>query len=173
MLWRNWSVNDGANVALLDSPYGGDLPADIEEKLHPGRWYADHVNVEGIDRLIDLAARNQVHVYWLLPPISPGLQQRREQSGSEAKYEGFVRSYQQRFPAVVSVLDGRRIARDPSLYVDATHLSGRGAVVLSRAVGGVLGQDAGWIELQEPPAAAFPPLEDVEQSRKIVRAAGD
>ena len=57
---------------------------------------------------------------------------------SEAKYEQFVRSYRERYPMVVTVLDARRMAREPSLYVDATHLSGRGAVVLSRAVAGVL-----------------------------------
>ena len=73
-----------------------------------------------------------------MPPISSGLQEWRERSGAEAKFEQFVRSYQERYPRVVTVLDARRVAPDPSLYVDATHLSGRGAIVLSRAVGGVL-----------------------------------
>ena len=37
----------------------------------------------------------------------------RERSGSEAKFEQFVRSYRGRYPNVVSVLDARRMAREP------------------------------------------------------------
>jgi hypothetical protein len=174
-------VNDGANVAVLDSPYRGELSPEIRERLHPDRWYADRSNTEGLERLLKLAFRHRIRVFWLLPPISPGLQQWRERSGSEAKYERFVRSFQERYPRVVTVLDGRRVAREPSLYVDATHLSGRGAVVLSRAVAGVLKADLGsrphdridgWIALTDPPhgpgRAGDPPLEDVERSKQVV-----
>lgn len=175
LLWRNWSVNDGANVAMLDSPYRGELADDLEEKLHPDRWHVDGSNAEGLDRLLKLAARHRIRVYWLLPPISPGLQAWRERSGSEAKYEEFVRAYRERYPKVVTVIDARGIAREPALYVDATHLSGRGAVVLSRAVGQALKGEPtdGWIELGDPPARpddADPPLEDVERSKELVRA---
>jgi hypothetical protein len=181
VLWRNWSVNDGANVAMLNSSYRGELSPEIRERLHPDRWYVDPSNVAGIERLLRLARDREIRVYWLLPPISSGLQEWRERSGAEAKFEGFVRSYQKRYPRVVTVLDARRVAPDPTLYVDATHLSGRGAVVLSRAVGGVLkaelsdgaaGHAGGWIKV-EPPADAGrpvePPLEDVERSKEIVR----
>lgn len=171
LLWRNWTVNDGANVAMLDSPFRGGLADDVGEKLHPDRWHVDEANARGIERLLKLAAHHRIRVYWLLPPISPGLQQWREQSGSEAKYEQFVRSYLERYPNVVSVLDARRIAREASLYVDATHLSGRGAIVLSRAVGAAFksGDRGGWISLTDPAPWADPPLEDVERSKQIVR----
>ncbi len=138
VLWRNWSVNEGANVAMLNSTYRGELSPEIRERLHPDRWYVDPSNVEGIERLLRLARDRDIRVYWLLPPISTGLQEWRERSGAEAKFEGFVRAYQKRYPRVVTVLDARRVAPDPTLYVDATHLSGRGAIVLSRAVGGAL-----------------------------------
>ena len=134
-LWRNWTVNDGANVAMMDSEYRGALSPEIAERLHPDRWYVDRSNAVGIEKLLELAGSRKIRVFWLLPPISPGLQEWRERSGSEAKYEGFVRSYQARHPGVVTVLDGRRMARDRRSYVDATHLSGQGAVVLSRAGG--------------------------------------
>jgi hypothetical protein len=178
VLWRNWSVNAGANVAIRESSYRGELAPDILDKLHPDRWYVERSNAEGIDRLIRLARGRGVRVYWLLPPISPGLQGCRERSGSEAKYEGFVRSFQGRYPKVVTVLDGRRIARDPTLYVDATHLSGRGAVVLSRAVGRVLKAGAAhpggeWITLEDPAddprGESGHMLEDIDQSKRVVR----
>ena len=182
VLWRNWSVNEGANVAMLNSTYRGELSPEIRERLHPDRWYVDPSNVEGIERLLRLARDREIRVYWLLPPISSGLQEWRERSGAEAKYEGFVRSYQERYPRVVTVLDARRVVPDPTLYVDATHLSGRGAIVLSRAVGGVLkaglsggaaDRDGEWIRLEPPTADAGrsgePPLEDVERSKEIVR----
>jgi len=175
LLWRNWTVNDGTNVAMMDSPYRGELEEDIREKLHPDRWHVDEANARGLERLLELAAHHRIRVFWLLPPISPGLQEWRERSGSETKYEQFVRSHLGRFPGVVRVLDGRRIIREASLYVDATHLSGRGAIALSRAVGAAVKAawegregDRGWIDLEEPAPAADPPLEDVERSKQIV-----
>ncbi len=179
MLWRNWSVNGGANVASWDSGFNGELPADTRERLYPHLWYVDRSNIDGLERLLKLAGSEGIRVFWLLPPISRGLQRWREQSGSEAKYEQFVRSYQVRYPRVVTVLDARGVAAAPSLYVDATHLSGRGASVLSRAVAGVLVSElaapmpaaAGrWLTLVDPPGrGAEPALEDVERSRAIVR----
>jgi hypothetical protein len=182
VLWRNWSVNGGANVANLDSAYGGELSPEIRERLHPDRWYVDRSNTLGIERLLKLAARRGIRVFWLLPPISPGLQRWREQSGSEAKYEQFVRSFLARYPRVLTVLDARRVAARSSLYVDATHLSGRGAVLLSRAVARALkgdgevlagASDGGWMTLADPPHDPHRDdgsrLEDIERSKQIVR----
>lgn len=182
VLLRNWTVNGGANVAMLDSPYRGEVSPEIQDRLHPDRWYVDPANAAGLDALLELADQRGIRVYWLLTPISPGLQDWRERSGSEAKFEQFVRSYSERYPKTVSVLDARRMARDASLYVDATHLSGRGAIVLSRAIGGILkagrgnhpqDRPGGWILLLDPPPdpvrAADPPLEDVERSKQVVQ----
>ncbi len=160
VLWRNWSVNEGANVASLNSTYHGELSPEIRDRLHPDRWYVESSNAEGIERLLRLARERKVRVFWLLPPISRGLQEWRERSGSEGKFEEFVRSYQRRYPQVVTVLDARRVVTDPSRFVDATHTSGRGAIALSRAVGGVLKAElasgardhaGGWIKLEPPP----------------------
>jgi hypothetical protein len=181
VLLRNWTVNDGANVAMLDSPYRGELPPDLQDKLHPDRWYVDPANRSGVERLLELTARRGIRVFWLLPPISPGLQAWRERSGSEANYERFARSFRERYAGVVTVLDGRRMARDARFYVDATHVSGRGAIELSHAVGRVLEAELttrtqqpseGWIVLHDPPPqsgqSTEPPLEDVKQSKRLV-----
>ena len=66
LLWRNWTVNDGANVASLHSGYRGELAPDIEERLHPSAFFVDRSNAEGIERLLRLAARAQ-HSRFLAP----------------------------------------------------------------------------------------------------------
>ena len=67
-------------------------------------------------------------------PLSPDLQTLRDQSGAEAAYEQFVRSFVARYPRLLTVLDARRGAYPPSLFIDQTHLNGHGAIALSRAV---------------------------------------
>jgi hypothetical protein len=186
VLWRNWTVNDGANLASLHSAYQGALAPDIEEKLHPGVFHVDRSNIVGIERLLRLASARNIPVYWLLPPLAPALQARRDQTGAEAKFERFVRSFQERYSHVVTVLDARRGSHAPAMFVDATHLSGQGALALSHAVGKALRAqrlrtappDARrWIELSvptgDPHAEVDLALEDIEQSKRFLHLYGD
>ena len=186
ILWRNWSANQGANVASLNSPYGGELTADVARNLLTHLFHVHRANAEGIDRLLRLAAERQIRVFWLLPPLSAALQARRDESGAEAKYEEFLRSFQRRYPEVVTVLDARRAAYPPAMFVDATHLGGRGAIALSRSVAIAVQAELsrphraparGWIELNDRPEGqqAGPDLglEDLDQSRRILHLDGD
>lgn len=182
VLWRNWSTNGGANVASLNSAYRGELSPQIRDNLHPDRWYVDRSNTEGIELLLRVAQERKIRVFWLLPPISPGLQQWRERSGSESKYEAFVRAYQSRFLGTLTILDARRVVSDPSSFIDATHLAGRGAIVLSRVVAAAMRDELaarspapgdGW-RILKPPVGDLAcrydvKLEDVDRSKEIVR----
>src|SRR5204862_820160 len=96
ILWRNWTVNDGANVASLHSRYQGELPQDVERALHPGVFHVNRANAEGIERLLRLAAQRQVRVFWLLTPLSSALQARRDASSAEPRLAEFVRAFQVR-----------------------------------------------------------------------------
>lgn len=181
VLWRNWTVNCGANVASLNGDFDGKLSPEIRERLHPDRWYVDPANAMGVDRLLKLARERRLRVFWLLPPISPPLQRWRESSGAEAKFEAFVRSYLDRYPECVSILDARGVVCDPSCFVDATHLSGRGAIVLSRVVSRAVANELergprpgseAWITISpqdDPLRDLGPPLEDVDRSKEIIR----
>ena len=51
---------------------------------------------------------HDIPVFWLLTPLSPALQALRDQSGAEAGYERFVRSFVERYPRLLTVLDARR-----------------------------------------------------------------
>ncbi len=181
VLWRNWTVNDGANVASLHSGYHGELSPEIQERLHPDAFYVDRSNDEGMERLLRLADERKIRVYWLLTPLSSGLQAWRDRSGSEARFEEWVRRFQTRYPQVVTVLDARHVVSDASMFIDATHLAGRGAIELSHAVGMTIKNEASrrmsasdprWIVLDpmvsNPPTRAELHLEDVDTSKKIL-----
>jgi hypothetical protein len=178
-LWRNWTVNHGANVACRKPPYDGKLTRDEESGLHPRLFHCDKTNAKAVDRLLHLAQEHQIPVLWLLPPLSPDLQSVREQSGAERSYEQFVRGYQARFPQTVTILDGRNIGYPPSAFADATHLDAQGAISLSRSIARVVGRVTAlpremsttrWISLDPWSAGsveiAIAP-EDVETSRAI------
>ena len=186
LLWRNWTVNDGANVASLHSGYHGELSPEIEGRLHPSAFFVDRSNAEGIERALRLATERGIRVFWLLPPLSAGLEAMRDRSGSEARFEQWVRSYQAKYPRLVTVLDARRVVSDPTMFVDATHLGGRGAIALSHTVGKALKAELArpvspselrWIVLEasndDPHAALTFPIEDIDQSRRILRLDGD
>jgi hypothetical protein len=186
ILWRNWTANDGANVASLNSRYGGELTAEVAKKLMPHLFHVHRANSEGIERLLRLASERHIRVFWLLPPLSSALQARRDESGAEARHEGFIRSYQRRFPETLTVLDSRRSVYPPAMFVDATHLGGRGALALSRSVARAVhselahpapGRDSAWIELSDQPGRASSGmelgLEDLDQSRKVLHLDGD
>ena len=181
VLWRNWTVNEGGNVTAANSPFRGEVGPEVESRLHTSRFYVDPTNAEAIERLLKLASERKIRVYWLMTPLSPNLQALRDQSGAEARYEQFVRTIQARYPDVMTVLDARRAAYPPSLFVDPTHLSGGGGIALSRSVATTLGPElsgprsatsAGWIALDPPfarPSELEVSLEDLEKSRRVLR----
>jgi len=180
-LWRNWTVNDGANVALPEPPYNGELTAKDAHGLRPDVFYADKSNAKAIDWLLTLAQQQNIPAFWLLPPLSPNLQSAREQSGAERAYENFIRVYQARYPRTLSILDGRRAGYPSAAFTDATHLNARGAISLSRTVAKVIAPERGdpalksgpkWITLEpwsDRSAESGATLEDVETSRAIVK----
>jgi hypothetical protein len=180
-LWRNWKVNDGANVVLPHSPYDGVLTAQAKKGLHPEIFHAQPSNALAIDQLLKLAQEYGIPVFWLLPPLSPSLQAAREQSGAECAYENFIRGYLSQHPRTLSILDGRSAGYPPAAFADATHLNARGAVALSRSVAEVLAHEPGgpaaklesrWITLErwsDRQAELKVPLEDFAASEARIR----
>lgn len=176
---RNWGVNQGANVAARNPAFHGDVSAEQHKTLLSHLWYCHRVNKTYVRRIFELTAERGIRVYWLLPPVSPALQTRREATGAEAGFLKFVRAFQQTYPHL-TVVDGRHAGYDHTAFVDATHLDGRGAFTLTTELGKMLRRDLAepaapasrWVDLpQFRPAPSPLPLEDVEQSRLIVKAA--
>jgi hypothetical protein len=180
VLLRNWSVNRGANVSATVSPSPGIVRPDVERRLHPSLFYVDRTNAEAMERLMQLADDRGIPVLWLLPPLSLALQSLRDQSGSEARYEKFIRAFMARHPQRLTVLDVRRAGFPSTFFADETHLNRAGAIALSRAVAkavpSLLGHSqhastAEWVALSIPsdqPAESEFAIEDLEESKHVL-----
>jgi len=181
VLWRNWTVNAGANVAAAHSSHHGTVTPEDEKQLHTNLFHVDPTNAEAIERLLKLAGQRKIPVFWLMAPQSPNLQALRDRSGAEARYDQFIRTIQARYPQVMTVLDARRAAYPPTLFLDPTHLNGVGGLALSRSVATAIGRElsgrrsvtsAGWIALgprSDRPAGSEVSLEDLAESSRILQ----
>lgn len=176
---RNWTVNDGANLATPRPGYDGAVSEAEHERYLSRRFFVHRVNAAAARRIVALARERGARPYLLLPPAVPEVTAQRERSGAEAKHEAYVRSLQVRYPEL-TVLDARGSAYPPSAFIDPVHLSAPGALALSEDVGAVLRRDLDggsiplrrWVRL--PPYRARPlpaGLEHVELSRARLAAA--
>ncbi len=182
VLWRNWTVNGGGNVASVRAGMVEESETEIEHRLHPELFYVDRTNAAGLHGLMRLASDRNIPVFWLLPPISPDLQERRDRSGAEVGYEHFIQSFMDKYPRILTVLDARGRNYPLSLFADRTHLNGRGAVALSRAVSTAIvpilaltahPQPPLWLPLRldlDRPLTSGDDFEDIDQSRRIVES---
>jgi hypothetical protein len=66
-------------------------------------------------------------------PLTPFVQNHREQNGTDKRYTDFLHSIVDKHPHVV-VLDSRYAKYDASVFVDPTHLDREGASVLTTEV---------------------------------------
>jgi hypothetical protein len=184
VLWRNWSVNGGANVASAAFPFPGEVSTLVRQQLYTDLFYADPANAHAIEQILDLAAERQVAIFWVLFPLSPRLQSLRDESGADERHDQFLRSMAARHSGELTVLDARRSGYPAAFFADATHLNRRGALALSRSVAAALvsagerrlpaaGSRPAWIALAAPsetPAEWNDGIEDVDESRRIVRS---
>jgi hypothetical protein len=173
MALRNWTLNQGAHVNSLQGHFSGEVSPEIHKKLLSDAWKPHRVNVVYVDRILSLAEANRISVYWLIPPLSPELQERRLSSGVEAAYDAFVRSTQAKHPTV-TVIDGRSSGYEVSTFADHTHLNGRGSIALSHDLAVLLKRDLSgkrWVALPRfRDVIPTHPLEDIEQSRFALKA---
>jgi hypothetical protein len=180
-LWRNWSVNDGANVASALPPFQGKVSADVRRNLYTDLFYVDPANVRAIDQIMELAASRNIPIFWVLFPLSLELQSLRDQSGADEQHDHFLKSIAARYPGTVTVLDARRAGFPASFFTDATHLNRHGALALSRSVAAIVAKrgpappsrspNPDWVALCPPTdnTAEFDDqLEDVAESRRRV-----
>jgi hypothetical protein len=170
---RNWSVNRGAHVNSPRNQFSGEVSAEIHRKLLSDGWKPHKINTLYVDRLLSLAEAHQIPVYWLIPPLAPELQERREHSGVDDAFVSFVRSMQARHPRV-TVVDGRRSGYDASTFADHTHLNPRGAVALSHDLATLIKQGASperWVSLPRfLDGTSTVPIEDIDETRMAIES---
>ena len=178
ILGRNWTVNQGTNLAAMNTRFDGEVSEKQHREMLSDRFSAHRINVEYARRTIALAERHGARVYLIIPPFAPRLQARREATGTDSKYSTFARSLRNEFPRL-TVLDGRNLGYPPSAFVDPSHLNREGTVALSRAAGRFLrddldrgGSESGrWVHLPaDRPSDDGIEREDVEQSKARIVA---
>lgn len=173
-LQRNWRVNGGAMVAAKNRHYGGGLSVAEESAYLPESWRCDPLNRAYLRRFLDLAASRHIPVCWLIPPIAPEAQRRREAANLDARYTEFVVHNASRYPNVI-VIDARHSAYPADVFIDPGHLDRDGASAYTAAVSAILRRGVEksprWVDLPrimgDVPAVA---IEDLDESRAALAA---
>lgn len=157
-------------------PYpGGRLSAADAAWCYPETWYPRPSNLRYLDRMLSLASARDIDIYFLLPPLHPGVQSELERRGLDERYLKLARRLSGRYPRL-TVVDGRHAQFPHSEFNDSIHLDRSGAASFTRRVARVLRMSSDhprWISLDghEGPDDA-PGLEDLEQSRVALRELG-
>lgn len=138
-LRRNLARNRGAYV--FPTPGAPVTPDPWPARMahyRPAGWAAHPLNAGFLVQFLDLTAARKIPVFWLLPPVHPEFQARRDRFGRDAAYAGFVRRLERRYPHLV-VIDARHSGYGTPVVYDMMHLNRRGAVAYSDAVARLVG----------------------------------
>ncbi len=180
---RQQSVNRGGYLnpptpsrSGADPRPNGAVSQEERSFCYPEMWWGRPGNLVFLERFIALAESRSIPVFFLLPPIHPGVQSERERLGIEATYIALIRRIHKRFPSMV-VIDARHSGFDHGLFWDAFHLGREGATALSQGVADVIAARLDgpadpdrWVTLpafNEAPSRVA--IEDVNESRARLR----
>ena len=183
MLVRNWARNQGAQVLPRNAGARAIEPPpalSADEYLTPeaaARWESDPLSATYVNKFLDLASAHAISVFWLLPPLGPDNQARRDARGLDVFYGRVAREAQRRYPGLV-VIDGRRSGYEQGVFWDEVHLDRQGAVTFSTDVAAIVadaladpGRGPWWVTLPGyRPLATAVPVEDIVESRLAVQA---
>ncbi len=173
--WRNLALNRGGLVFPKNPAVADEVGPDEQMVYYPPSWIADPASRVYMNRFLALAAARNIPVFWIVPPISPKPQARREALGLDAAFTRFVAAAQARHKNVV-VVDGRHAGYHPTLFVDQSHLDREGATTFSVDLGDLIARHldparspadgSRWVDL--PAYRDVPlgiPLEDINESQ--------
>lgn len=177
---RHWRRNRGAMLFPERPTYVGEVDVD-NPGYFPKKWKCHPVNLDYVDRLLDLAAEERIRVYWLLPPVVPRFQTRRDELGLEASLDRFLHQLLERHPRL-TVIDGRRSSYGHELFIDPLHLNRKGAIGLTVGVAALVERgsradlDSRWVALPDYRRIEDDEgrgLEDIEMSKLAVARSSD
>ena len=129
-------LNQGALVTIRNPEYQGQIADLYRLILMERKFHCIPQEELYLRRFLDLAAAQNIRVYWLLMPMAPALQHGREVKGRDAEYTRFVESFRG-YPNL-TVLDARQSGYGHWVFTDACHLDPQGAFVLSSDLAEIL-----------------------------------
>jgi hypothetical protein len=160
---RQWARDRGAQITAKRPTYRGD--AELTNPAYfPKKWSCHSTNLAFVEKFLDLAASRGAEVFWLLPPVTPRFQARRDELGLEAKYSEFARILQERHENL-TIIDARHAGFDHSLFIDQLHLDEEGARSLSELVASAMLQSLSPQERERPTRARWMELSRRAESR--------
>lgn len=131
---RAWASGLGAELRAPGGSYDGKIEPHLEDRLINAQWHVYNVYEKAFRKMVTRAVAAGARVYWLIPPIVPDAQARRDALGLDARHSTNIRALQARLPKQVVVLDGRRLGLAGTDFFDTCHLNARGAARLTAAV---------------------------------------
>ena len=174
----NWKTNRGAEITASVLPAASGIDLDSWEKAYFPHIQCLPIHLHYLHKFFNLAAANQIPVFWLLPPYRSDMRARCEHSGFNNEHLAFVHQIQSAHPNV-TVFDGQQSQFPDEVFRDPHHLGLEGAAVFSSDVGQALTRSLGetdspyrWVTL--PLFRARPinaPLESFDASRVAVTKA--
>jgi hypothetical protein len=112
---------------------GGVLPPGEAAVSYPAGWTSYATNLVYLEKTLALAESRRLPVFFLVPPIHPGVQAGREARGLDESYMQLVRKIHTRHTNII-VVDGRHSGFGHGVFADAQHLDRDGAVALSASL---------------------------------------
>ncbi len=145
---RRGAITLPTNPAFADDP-GPEVPASSAALA----WRPKPENERSLRRLLDLASRRGIAVYWVTTTLSPASQAVRDRAGLHEGYVRYLRRLQAEYPGL-TVLDTLGLGFSRADFYDPCHLEGRAADRLSAAVAEAIaaGDRTGtrWVRLAPP-----------------------
>jgi len=163
-LLSGWAAERGMERRTVSGAFDGRMEPKLERSVYSEPWRVLWVYEHYVRRIAGLAAAYDVPVYWLVAPIAPEAQARRDALGLDAHHSKNLRAVAARSPNL-TVLDARHAGYPASAFFDSCHLNDRGAGRLSadvaaavdrRGGGGGGGGGGRWVAL--PPYAGTAPV---------------
>ncbi len=157
----------------------GEVPTVDLALYYPPNWAPRQQNAHYLERFLRLAESRGIDVFFVLPPIDPGLQAELERRGVAENPIKVVRYLSRRFPRL-TVVDGRHAGYLRGNFIDPQHLDRAGATSFSRGLARVIGDRLSstgdrsrWVALPNHHGPDDDPrLEDSNQSRVVLQGLG-
>jgi hypothetical protein len=152
-LLHEWETHQGAQSVTADGRFDGRMEPQLEQRLFSQPWRVNPFHDSYLRGTLAVAAAHDIPVFWVVAPIVPAAQARRDVLGYDARHTRNLRAIFSKTPGVI-VLDARHSDYPVSAFFDSCHLNADGAAALTAAIARAVGDHLA--HPRETPAAPAP-----------------